>query len=133
MRNLIQYPCLLRSCQSQVMYLALTWTTAVLQAVRNLKRRLFLGCQGICHYQFMLVQSKVMPDRDFFQELEILWEHAIDKWLRVFEILGYPRLLGELLSLELQQPEGGRARPIIRDAMGIKSPRTAIKRALAVL
>ena len=76
---------------------------------------------------------KVMPDRDFFQELEILWEHAIDKWLRVFEILGYPGLLGELLSLELQQPEGGRTRPMVRDAMGIKSPRTAIKRALAVL
>lgn len=76
---------------------------------------------------------KVMPDRDFFQELEILWEHAIDKWLRVFEILGFPGLLGELLSLELQQPEGGRTRPMIRDAMGIKSPRTAIKRALAVL
>ena len=70
---------------------------------------------------------KVMPDRDFFQELEILWEHAIDKWLRVFEILGFPGLLGELLSLELQQPEGGRTRPMIRDAMGIKSPRTAIR------
>ena len=76
---------------------------------------------------------KVMPDRDFFQELEILWEHAIDKWLRVFEILGYPGLLGELLSIELQQPEGGRTRPMIRDAMGIKSPRTAIKRALTIL
>ena len=76
---------------------------------------------------------KVMPDRDFFQELEILWDHAIEKWLRVFEILGYPGLLGELLLTELQQPEGGRTRPMIRDAMGIKSPRTAIKRALAAL
>eukprot|EP00434_Breviolum_minutum_P016188 symbB.v1.2.014264.t1/scaffold1033.1/size247163/2 len=76
---------------------------------------------------------KVLPDRDFFQELEILWEHAIDKWLTVFEILGYPGLLGELLLFESQRPEGGRTRPIIRDAMGIKSPRTAIKRSLAVL
>ena len=88
------------------------------------------GYPGIFHYQFMPVLLKC---RDFFQELEILWEHAIDKWLRVFEILGYPGLLGELLLMELQQPEGGRTRPMIRDAMGIKSPRTAIKRALAIL
>ena len=33
---------------------------------------------------------KVLPDRDFFQELDVLWVHAVDKWLRIFEILGYP-------------------------------------------
>ena len=50
--------CLPRSCLFQVRYLVLGLTTAVPQAVWNLKRRLFLGCQGIFHYQFMLVQSK---------------------------------------------------------------------------
>ena len=72
---------------------------------------------------------KVLPDRDFLQELDVLWVHAVDKWLRVFEILGYSGLLGEALASELCLPGGGRSREMVRDSMGIKSPRTAIKRA----
>ena len=76
---------------------------------------------------------KVLPDRDFFQELDALWIHAVDKWLRTFEILGYPGLLGDALLAELGMPDGGRARELVRDALGIKSPRTAIKRAQTLL
>ncbi len=47
----------------------------------------------------------------------------------IFEILGYPGVLGESISLEMYSPDGGRSREMVRDSMGIKSPRTAIKRA----
>ena len=76
---------------------------------------------------------KVLPDRDFFEELDALWVHAVNKWLRIFEILGYSGLLGEALASELCLPDGGRSREMVRDSMGIKSPRTAIKRAQTVL
>ena len=76
---------------------------------------------------------KVLPDRDFFQELDALWVHAVDKSLRIFEILGYPGLLGETLALETCSPDGGKSREMVRDSMGIKSPRTAIKRAQTIL
>ncbi len=74
---------------------------------------------------------KVLPDRDFFQELDALWLHAVDKWLRIIEILGYPGLLGD--ALETCSPDGGKSREMVRDSMGIKSPRTAIKRAQTIL
>ena len=76
---------------------------------------------------------KALPDRDFFQELDALWVHAVDKWLRIFEILGYPGLLGEPLASEICLPDGGKSREMVRDSMGIKSPRTAIKRAQTIL
>ena len=76
---------------------------------------------------------KVLPDRDFYQELDMLWHRAIDKWLRTFEILGYPGLLGDALTVELGMPNGGKSREMVRDSMGIKSPRTAIKRAQTML
>ena len=76
---------------------------------------------------------KVLPDNDFFQELDVLWSRAIDKWLRIFEILGYPGLLGDALATELCLEDGGRSRDMVRDSMGIKSPRTAIKRAQTLL
>ena len=76
---------------------------------------------------------KVLPDRDFFQELDMLWYRAVDKWLRIFEILGYPGLLGDSILIELSQADGGNSREMVRDSMGIKSPRTAIKRAQTIL
>ena len=76
---------------------------------------------------------KVLPDRDFFQELDVLWVHAVDKWLRIFEILGYPGVLGESIALEMYSPDGGKSREMVRDSMGIKSPRTAIKGAQTIL
>ena len=76
---------------------------------------------------------KVLPDRDFFQELEVLWVRAIDKWLNVFEILGYPGALGDAVFLELQQDENPNHRAMVRDSLGLKSPRTALKRAQSLL
>ena len=76
---------------------------------------------------------KVLPDRDFFQELDMLWYRAVDKWLCIFEILGYPGLLGDSIWIELSKVDGGNSREMVRDSMGIKSPRTAIKRAQTIL
>ena len=63
---------------------------------------------------------KVLPDRDFFQELDMLWYRAVDKWLRIFEILGYPGLLGDSIWIELSQADGGNSHEMVRDSMGIK-------------
>ena len=76
---------------------------------------------------------EVLPDLDFFQELDSLWVRATDKWLRIFEILGFPGVLGESLALETQSLDGGKSREMVRDSMGIKSPRTAIKSAQTIL
>ena len=76
---------------------------------------------------------KVLPDRDFVQELDVLWIHAVDMWLRIFEILGYAGLLGECLALKIGLPDGGKSREMVNDSMGIKSPRTAVKRAQTIL
>ena len=63
----------------------------------------------------------------------MLWYRAVDKWLRIFDILGYPALLGDSILIELSQADGGNSREMVRDSMGIKSPRTAIKRAQTIL
>ena len=72
---------------------------------------------------------KVLPDRDFFIEESMLWDKALQKWLQVFEVLGFPGTLGAALLYEHTREETGAQSEILRDALGIKSPRTAIKRA----
>ena len=32
---------------------------------------------------------KVLPDRDNFAEDTLLWDKALQKWLQVFEVLGF--------------------------------------------
>ena len=49
--------------------------------------------------------------------------------MQVFEVLGFPGTLGSALLAEHTQDETGAQSEILRDALGIKSPRTAIKRA----
>ena len=36
-----------------------------------------------------------------FAEQEVVWTRAIDKWLQVFEVLGFPGQLGAALDNEL--------------------------------
>ena len=76
---------------------------------------------------------KVRPDKDIFAQLEVLWTRAIDKWLQVFEVLGFPGELGAALENELHFADPAEHGLVLRDALGVKSPRTAIKRGLALL
>ena len=76
---------------------------------------------------------KVKPDKHLFAAQEVLWTKAIDKWLQVFEVLGFPGQIGEALDSELHFAEAAEQGMVLRDALGVKSPRTAIKRAQTLL
>eukprot|EP00435_Cladocopium_sp_Y103_P014351 s3649_g3.t1 len=76
---------------------------------------------------------KVLPDRDVHSELDMLWHSALLKWQQVFEILGYPGPLGNALFAEQLETEIHTDSVVLRDSLGIKSPRTAIKRAQTLL
>ena len=76
---------------------------------------------------------KVVPDRDIFMEDTMLWDKAIGKWLQVFEVLNFPGVLGAALLAEQIGTHVGAQSLVLRDALGIKSPRTAIKRAQTLL
>ena len=76
---------------------------------------------------------KVVPDRDMFLEEAALWEKAIHKWLQVFDILGFPGMLGHALLSEQVDAARGSQSVVLRDALGVKTPRTALKRAQTLL
>ena len=73
---------------------------------------------------------KVKPDRNFSAELHWLWQKALGKWLQVFEMCGFPGVLGDALSGQLYVAAAGL---VLRDALGIKSPRTSMKRAQTLI
>ena len=76
---------------------------------------------------------KVHPDRDAIEEMDKLWRQAIYKWQQVFEILGYPGALGVALLQEQLESSPDECSTVLRDSLGIKSPRTAYKRAQTLL
>ena len=82
------------------------------------------------YYSFAV---KVLPDRDIFAEDTVLWDKALQKWLQVFEVLGFPGTLGFSLLAEQAYGATGAQSDALRDALGIKSPRTAVKRAQTLL
>ena len=76
---------------------------------------------------------KVKPDKDMFAQQEVLWTRAIDKWLQVFDVLGFPGQLGVALENELHFADPTEHGLVLRDALGVKSPRTAVKRAQTLM
>lgn len=75
------------------------------------------------------IHSRVLPtlrDVDALQIEQDLWESAVSKWQLIFQLVSYVGPVCErLLKTESKVVERG----IIRDVLGIKSPRTASKRA----
>ena len=76
---------------------------------------------------------KVVLDRDLFMGEAALWKKAVYKWLHVFDTLGFPSMLGHALLSEQVSSLGGAQSMVLHDAPGVKSPRTAIKRAQTLL
>lgn len=70
---------------------------------------------------------RALRDEDAFEELERLWDVAVGKWLANFEMMGYPGTVGNSLLESLHDPQC--CNDVLRDVLGIRSPRTAIKRA----
>ena len=67
------------------------------------------------------------------EEMDKLWRQAIYKWRQVFEILGYPGALGVALLQEQLGSSPDECSTVLRDSLGIKSPRTAYKRVQTLL
>eukprot|EP00435_Cladocopium_sp_Y103_P025622 s4854_g6.t1 len=82
---------------------------------------------------FYSLAVRVLPDRDLHAELDALWHSALQKWYQVFEILCFPGPVGNALFREQLSLEVGQDSVVLRDSLGIKSPRTAIKRAQTLL
>eukprot|EP00435_Cladocopium_sp_Y103_P019260 s3819_g4.t1 len=82
---------------------------------------------------FYSLAVKVLPDRDVHGELEVLWHKALQKWQQLFEVLCFPGPLGTALFQEQLTMDATTDSVVLRDCLGIKSPRTAIKRAQTLL
>ena len=76
---------------------------------------------------------KVLPDRNALEETEKVWSHALFKWQQIFEVLGYPGQLGREILQEQVDSNLNADSMALRDSLGIKSPRTALKRAQTLL
>ena len=70
---------------------------------------------------------QALRDEDAMQQLDRLWVVATAKWYSIFEQVGYPGSLG--VALLNCGADDAACIEVIRDALGIRSPRTAIKRA----
>ena len=76
---------------------------------------------------------RVKPDLDWFALTDALWVKSIAKWHQVFEILSFPGVLGKAVEYECLYSDDSGQGVALRDALGIKSPRTAVKRAQTLL
>ena len=81
---------------------------------------------------FYAFAIRVVPDRDMFAEDALLWENAIQKWIQVFEILGFLGMLGRAVLSEQVDGLSSLQSEALRNALGVKSPRTAIRCAQTV-
>lgn len=73
---------------------------------------------------------KALRDEDAFEQLDRLWHVAVAKRCTIFVALGYPGSVGSaILTSGADERQSG---IVLRDTLGIRSPRTAIKRALTV-
>ena len=70
---------------------------------------------------------KALRDEDAYEELDRLWSVAVGKWMANFEIMGFPGTIGNALLSSFQDADERFI--ILRDTLGIRSPRTAVKRA----
>ena len=82
---------------------------------------------------FFSYAIKVLPDRNALEETEKVWSHALFKWQQIFEVLGYPGQLGREILQEQVESNPNAEGMALRDSLGIKSPRTALKRAQTLL
>ena len=79
------------------------------------------------------VHTRVMTDItdvDAVKEEEQLWELAVSKWHFIFATTNWSGVIGDrLMNLLCRDDPWTECRLVIRDVLGTKSPRTAIKRA----
>ena len=77
---------------------------------------------------------KSISDTDFFQQRDNLWEIALNKWLLIFSCINYSGCVGERLLTSIWTNGGDSThKDILRDVVGIKSPKTVNERANTII
>ena len=89
--------------------------------------------QRSCTLPIYCSAVKVKPQRNYFGELQHVWQSALEKWYRLFDYLGFPGAAGEAMTAVAISDDLSQQLNILRDTLGIKSPRACIKRALSIL
>ena len=83
---------------------------------------------------FYASSVKVISDKDYIEQQQQLWASALCKWESIFCIVDYQGPIGETISNAANSIDGVlHPHEILRDVFGVKSPRTVLKRASALL
>eukprot|EP00435_Cladocopium_sp_Y103_P060835 s17_g22.t1 len=72
--------------------------------------------------------AKALEDREFLEQLGLEWTKAQACWLGILEGCGFDGLVGNYVGESLQNLDRERAMLHIRDACGVRSPKTVLKR-----
>lgn len=70
---------------------------------------------------------KSLSDKDFDEQIEQLWNRALNKWLVIFSCMSYSGVVGK--EIEKLIWAGADPIPVLRDVLGVKAPKTVNKRA----
>ena len=72
---------------------------------------------------------KALTDRDYDAATALLWTRALSRWLAIIQSSSYESAVGKHVDALLDKKDRDSAMQCIRDACGVRSPRTVLKRA----
>ena len=72
---------------------------------------------------------KALTDRDYDASIALTWTRALATWLAIIQSSSYQSSVGRHVEHLLEQKDRESALQCIRDACGVRSPKTALKRA----
>lgn len=72
---------------------------------------------------------KALTDRDYDASIALTWTRALATWLTIIQSSSYQSSVGRHVEQLLEQKDRESALQCIRDACGVRSPKTALKRA----
>lgn len=75
--------------------------------------------QRTCTLPIYCSAVKVKPQRDYFGELQHVWQSALGKWYKVFDYLGFPGAAGEAMTAVASSDDLNEQLNILRDTLGI--------------
>ena len=71
---------------------------------------------------------KALSDKDYDKQVSLQWTRALATWLAIHEGCGFDSSVGNHVQAKLAQQDREGALMCIRDACGVKSPNTVLKR-----
>ena len=121
----------LPTCQQGIWTLQIRCTRLQMKMMLHRPHRGFRA--GLLNCLFIHLRSRSDQAKPLLAAQEVLLTKAIDKWIQCFEVLGFPGQIGEALDSDLHFPEAAEQGIVLRDALGVKPPRTLVKRAHTLL